>query len=79
MIDPFHYVICHMYQLLLSQAVDVRMVFNRYNVYTIYVTLHNVQTYLMLNVYHQVVVNVQLISLTLLVTMSQAVVVRDSN
>ena len=68
-----------MYQLLLSQAIDVRMVFNLYNVYTIHVTLHNVQTYLMLNVYHQVVVNVQLISLTLLVTMSQAVAVRGSN
>ena len=33
----------------------------------------------MLNVYHQVVVNVQLISLTLLVTMSQAVAVCINN
>ena len=62
----------------LKQVKSVR-IFNKYNVQTIHVKQHYVQTYLMLYVYHQVVVNVQLISLTLLVIMSQIVAVSTNN
>ena len=64
--------------MILKQVKSVR-IFNKYYVQTIHVKQHYVQTYLMLYVYHQVVVNVQFISLTLLVITSQTVAVSTNN